>query len=100
MTLFGLMADALKIDKGEIEEMFMDGMQSVRMNYYPPCPQPEQVMGFTPHSDVTGITILLEINGVAGFQIKKDGFWFPVNFLPDAFCCEGHIPTKSIQTHT
>ncbi|CAK9153071.1 unnamed protein product [Ilex paraguariensis] len=73
MTLFGLMVDALKIDNGEIKEMFMDGMQSVRMNYYPPCPQPEQVMGFTPHSDVTGITILLEINGVAGFQVKKDG---------------------------
>ncbi|CAK9136624.1 unnamed protein product [Ilex paraguariensis] len=73
MTLLGLMVDALKIDNGEIKEMFMDGMQSVRMNYYPPCPQPEQVMGFTPHSDVTGITILLEINGVAGFQVKKDG---------------------------
>ncbi|XP_028087847.1 codeine O-demethylase-like [Camellia sinensis] len=84
-TVFGLMAKALKIDKGEMEEMFDDGMQSVRMSYYPPCPQPEKVMGLRPHSDATGITILLQVNGVEGFQIKKDGIWIPVSFLPDAF---------------
>ncbi|CAL5345280.1 unnamed protein product [Camellia sinensis] len=85
ITVFGLMAKALKIDKGEMEEMFDDGMQSVRMSYYPPCPQPEMVMGLRPHSDATGITILLQVNGVEGFQIKKDGIWIPVSFLPDAF---------------
>ncbi|KAL7212659.1 hypothetical protein ACSBR2_015359 [Camellia fascicularis] len=85
MTVFGLMAKALKIDKGEMEEMFDDGVQQVRMSYYPPCPQPEMVMGLRPHSDATGITILLQVNGVEGFQIKKDGIWIPVSFLPDAF---------------
>ncbi|KAF5943995.1 hypothetical protein HYC85_018072 [Camellia sinensis] len=85
ITVFGLMAKSLKIDKGEMEEMFDDGMQSVRMSYYPPCPQPEMVMGLRPHSDATGITILLQVNGVEGFQIKKDGIWIPVSFLPDAF---------------
>ncbi|KAK3011296.1 hypothetical protein RJ639_011471 [Escallonia herrerae] len=85
MTLFGLMAEALKMDKIEIEGMFEDGLQSVRMNYYPPCPQPEQVIGLTPHSDATGITILLQVNGVEGLQVKKDGVWLPVKFLPDAF---------------
>ncbi|KAF5944001.1 hypothetical protein HYC85_018078 [Camellia sinensis] len=84
-TIFGLMAKALKIDKGEMEEMFDDGVQSVRMSYYPPCPQPEMVMGLRPHSDATCITILLQVNGVEGFQVKKDGIWIPVNFLPDAF---------------
>ncbi|KAL7243339.1 hypothetical protein ACSBR1_015688 [Camellia fascicularis] len=85
MTVFGLMAKALKIDKREMEEMFDDGTQSVRMSYYPPCPQPEMVMGLRPHSDADGITILLQVNGVEGFQIKKDGIWIPVSFLPDAF---------------
>ncbi|KAI8000756.1 Codeine O-demethylase [Camellia lanceoleosa] len=84
-TVFGLMAKALKIDKGEMEEMFDGGVQSVRMSYYPPCPQPEMVMGLRPHSDATCITILLQVNGVEGFQVKKDGIWIPVNFLPDAF---------------
>ncbi|KAH7836508.1 hypothetical protein Vadar_002203 [Vaccinium darrowii] len=85
MTLLGLMLKALKIDKGEMEAMFEDGMQAVRMTYYPPCPQPKKVMGLTPHSDATGITILLQVNGVQGFQVKRDGIWIPVNILPDAF---------------
>ncbi|XP_059279197.1 protein SRG1-like [Lycium ferocissimum] len=75
----------LKITKEEVEEMFEDGMQSVRMTYYPPCPKPEQVMGFRPHSDATGITILHQVNGVDGLQVKKDGIWIPVHFLPNAF---------------
>ncbi|KAL0442577.1 UNVERIFIED_CONTAM: protein SRG1 [Sesamum latifolium] len=84
-TLFGLIADALKIERTEVEEMFEDGMQSIRMNYYPPCPEPNKVHGLTPHSDATGLTILLQVNGVDGFQVKKDGVWLPVSPLPHAF---------------
>lgn len=69
----------------EMEELFDDGMQSIRMTYYPPCPEPELVVGLTPHSDATGITILHQLNGVEGLEIKKDGVWIPVSFLPDAF---------------
>lgn len=79
-----MIAVALNIDVDEIEEMFENGMQSVRMNYYPPCPEPEKVIGLTPHSDGSGVTILLQVNGVEGFQIKKDGVWMPVKFLPQA----------------
>ncbi|XP_050231089.1 oxoglutarate-dependent flavonoid 7-O-demethylase 1-like [Mercurialis annua] len=82
--LLEFLARALKIEEVEMVEMFEDGMQSVRMTYYPPCPQPELVVGITPHSDATGITILNQVNGVDGFQIKKDGVWMPVSFLPDA----------------
>ncbi|KAG6692115.1 hypothetical protein I3842_10G096900 [Carya illinoinensis] len=85
MTLMELMGKALKIDKREMEELFEDGMRSVRMTYYPPCPQPELVVGFPPHSDATGITILHQVNGVEGLQIKKDGVWIPVSFIPHAF---------------
>ncbi|MFS8015962.1 putative thebaine 6-O-demethylase [Helianthus anomalus] len=85
MTLFGIIGQALDIDKGEMLDIFEDGMQSVRMTYYPPCPQPDLVVGLTPHSDAAGITILLQVNDVEGLQVKKDGMWIPVNFLPDAF---------------
>ncbi|KAI7734006.1 hypothetical protein M8C21_017907, partial [Ambrosia artemisiifolia] len=85
MTLFGLIGQALDIDKGEMLDIFEDGMQSVRMTYYPPCPQPDLVVGLTPHSDAAGITILLQVNDIEGLQVKKDGLWIPVNFLPDAF---------------
>ncbi|KAF2305376.1 hypothetical protein GH714_004416 [Hevea brasiliensis] len=81
MKLVGFMAKALKIDRKEMEEMFDDGMQSVGMAYYPPCPQPELVLGISPHSDAAGITILNQINGMDGLQVKKDGVWIPVSFL-------------------
>jgi isopenicillin N synthase-like dioxygenase len=84
MTIMVLMGKALKMDRREME-LFEDGFRSIRMSYYPPCPQPELVMGLSPHSDATGITILHQVNGVGGLQIKKDGVWMPVNFLPDAF---------------
>ncbi|GMY37804.1 protein SRG1-like [Fagus crenata] len=85
MTLLGFMGKALNMDLKDIEELFEDGMQSMRMSYYPPCPQPELVVGLTPHSDATGITILHQVNGVHGLQIKRDGAWIPVNFLADSF---------------
>ncbi|KAE8719876.1 protein SRG1 [Hibiscus syriacus] len=72
--LLCLMAKALKMEEKEMMECFEDGMQSLRMSYYPPCPQPELVMGITPHSDSSLITILHQLNGV----------WFPVSFLPNA----------------
>ena len=85
MTLFGLVGQAVDIDNQEMTDVFDDGMQSVRMTYYPPCPQPDLVIGGTPHSDAAGITILLQVNDVEGLQVKRDGVWIPVNFLPDAF---------------
>jgi isopenicillin N synthase-like dioxygenase len=55
------------------------------VNYYPPCPQPEKVIGIKSHSDVGGLTILLEINDMEGLQIRKDGQWISVPPLPNAF---------------
>ncbi|KAJ0263306.1 2-oxoglutarate [Hirschfeldia incana] len=85
--LLANMARALKIKPEEIlEELFDDELsQKMRMNYYPPCPDPDQVIGLTPHSDATGLTILLQANEVEGLQIKKDGKWVPVKPLPNAF---------------
>ncbi|KAM0071540.1 putative thebaine 6-O-demethylase [Helianthus debilis subsp. tardiflorus] len=85
MTLFNLIGQAVDIDQKEMADVFEDGLQSVRMTYYPPCPEPDRVVGLTPHSDATGLTILLQINDVGGLQVKKDGVWIPVNFLPDSF---------------
>ncbi|CAA7060232.1 unnamed protein product [Microthlaspi erraticum] len=84
--LFAKMASALKIKPEEMESVFDDELrQRLRVNYYPPCPQPDQVIGLTPHSDATGLTILLQVNEVEGLQIKKDGKWVSVKPLPNAF---------------
>ncbi|XP_030474166.2 codeine O-demethylase-like [Syzygium oleosum] len=84
MQLLGLISKCLDIEMNEMKELFEDGLQTLRMTYYPPCPQPELVIGLTPHSDATGITILHQINGVDGFQIKMDGAWTPIHILPNA----------------
>ncbi|RHN42327.1 putative codeine 3-O-demethylase [Medicago truncatula] len=85
IQILDLMAKALAVDTMEIRELFGEGVQSMRINYYPPCPQPELVMGINPHSDGSGLTILLQANEVEGLQIKKDELWIPVKPLPNAF---------------
>ncbi|KAJ7968833.1 2-oxoglutarate (2OG) and Fe(II)-dependent oxygenase superfamily protein [Quillaja saponaria] len=84
IKLLGLLAIGLKVEPREVVELFEDGMQSMRIGYYPPCPQPELVMGISAHTDGTGITILNQVNGVNGLQLKKDGVWIPVNALSNA----------------
>ncbi|KAJ0728158.1 putative codeine 3-O-demethylase [Helianthus annuus] len=79
------MAKALKMADEEMKVLFPDGLQAIRMNYYPPCPQPEQVIGFTPHADGSAVTFLLQVDQVEGLQIKKDGVWIPVIPHPNAF---------------
>ncbi|KAK7307008.1 hypothetical protein VNO77_39692 [Canavalia gladiata] len=85
VTIIGLMEKALKIEHNEFMELFEDPSQGMRMNYYPPCPQPERVMGINPHSDSGALTILLQVNETEGLQIRKDGMWIPVKPLPNAF---------------
>lgn len=54
------------------------------MNYYPPCMQANKVIGLTPHSDATGLTLLVQVNDVQGLQIKKNNKWVPVKPIPGA----------------
>ncbi|KAL3739741.1 hypothetical protein ACJRO7_021072 [Eucalyptus globulus] len=85
MKILLLMAKALKMDTKEMMELFDEGRQSIRMNYYPPCPRPDLVIGLTPHSDSAGLTILLQVNEVEGLQVRKQGKWVLVKPLPEAF---------------
>jgi isopenicillin N synthase-like dioxygenase len=79
------MAKALKVEPNEMLELFDDITQSMRMNLYPPCPQPENVIGLNPHSDAAALTILLQANEIEGLQIRKDGQWISIKPLADAF---------------
>nr|GMD08283.1 protein SRG1-like [Ipomoea batatas] len=85
MKILSLVAKILGIKAEEMSMLFEEGMQSIRMNYYPPCPQPELVLGFSPHSDAGGLTILLQANETQGLEIKKDGIWVPIVPIPNAF---------------
>lgn len=85
MKILNMMVKALGMEPNEITTLFEDGYQTMRMNYYPPCPQPELVIGLNPHSDACALTILLQVNDMEGLQIRKDGKWIPIKPLPDAF---------------
>jgi len=85
IKIIELMADALAINPKEMTEFFNIGTQMIRVNYYPPCPQPERVIGLKSHSDAGGLTILLQTSDIDGLQIRKDGQWIPVKPLPNAF---------------
>ncbi|KAG0629045.1 hypothetical protein M758_1G072500 [Ceratodon purpureus] len=46
-------------------------------NHYPPCPQPDLVLGLLPHED-GGIFTFLHQDEVLGLEVLKDERWVPV----------------------
>lgn len=55
----------------------------MKINMYPPCPQPELALGVEPHTDMSALTVLVP-NDVPGLQVLKDGDWVVVNYIPNA----------------
>ena len=72
--------------KGDVfEKMFGVAVQAIRMNYYPPCSRPDLVLGLSPHSDGSALTVLQQAKGSpGGLQILKDKTWVPVQLIPNA----------------
>jgi len=58
---------------------------SMRVNYYPKCPEPELTLGLSSHSDPGGITLLLVDENVKGTQVRKENTWVTVQPIPGAF---------------
>ncbi|KAK4361270.1 hypothetical protein RND71_020222 [Anisodus tanguticus] len=84
MIILCQLAKALRVDENEMRDLFSDGVQSIRMNYYPPCPEPDKTIGFSPHSDADALTVLFQLNETEGLQVRKDGIWVPIKPLPNA----------------
>lgn len=79
VSLATFIAMALEIEtREEISRAYQEGTYEVRMNLYPPCPEPERVIGICPHADISGITLLLECGDMPGLQALKDGQWVTV----------------------
>lgn len=78
-------ATTLALKEDVFEEMFGVAVQAVRMNYYPACPRPDLVLGLSPHSDGSALTVLQQGKGSSvGLQILKDGKWISVQPIPNA----------------
>ncbi|KAF3617548.1 putative kirola-like [Capsicum annuum] len=68
IDLLGCIAETLEIDREVMLKMYEKVMQSVRMNYYPPYPTPNLVMGLAAHSVGSAITIVHQVDGVEGLE--------------------------------
>ncbi|KAK2442248.1 flavonol synthase/flavanone 3-hydroxylase [Trifolium repens] len=55
----------------------------MKINMYPPCPQPELALGVEAHTDMSALTLLVS-NDVPGLQVWKDNNWVEVNYLQNA----------------
>ena len=83
--LLTYIAISLGLKKERFEEMFGEAVQAVRMNYYPPCSSTDLVLGLSPHSDGSALTVLQQSkDSCVGLQILKDNTWVPVLPLPNA----------------
>ncbi|CAA7388591.1 unnamed protein product [Spirodela intermedia] len=83
--LLALVAASLGLPLAAFDAIFSAAVQAVRMNYYPPCPWPDLVLGLSPHSDGSALTVLHQhADSAAGLQVLKGGAWFPVLPLPGA----------------
>ncbi|CAN6319207.1 unnamed protein product [Urochloa humidicola] len=82
--LLRFVAVDMGVEPESLLERFRGQPQSMRMTYYPPCKQADKVVGLSPHTDGTGLTLLLQANDVQGLQIRKDGKWVAINALDGA----------------
>ncbi|GLJ26834.1 hypothetical protein SUGI_0524210 [Cryptomeria japonica] len=83
-TLLSAIAENLGLNSNIFEEMFGGNVQAVRMNFYPPCPRPDLVLGLSAHSDGSALTVLLQDDECVGLQILKQNQWISVEPIPGA----------------
>ena len=83
--LLKFIALSLGVGGNVFEEMFGVSVQAMRMNYYPACPRPDLVLGLSPHSDGSALTVLQQgKRSTVGLQILKNGTWVPVQPVRNA----------------
>lgn len=83
-NLMAVLSINLGLKSAYLERAFGKGASHVlRINYYPPCPQPHLTLGLGSHSDAGGMTFLLQ-DEVLGLQVKKNDKWTLVKPISNA----------------
>ncbi|KAI3510582.1 hypothetical protein L1887_17690 [Cichorium endivia] len=83
-SIIGFIAMGLGLDAKTFSKAFEGGNYDVRMNCYPPCPEPERVIGISSHADISAITLLTDCGQIPGLQVLKDGQWVFIQPITDA----------------
>ncbi|XP_045805107.1 gibberellin 20 oxidase 2-like [Trifolium pratense] len=84
LRIMELLGMSLGVDKEYFRELFEGNDSVMRLNYYPPCKNPDLALGTGPHCDPTSLTILHQ-DQVEGLQVLVDGTWHSVVPKEDAF---------------
>jgi isopenicillin N synthase-like dioxygenase len=84
--LLELIALSLGLAKERLNGYFKDQTSLVRLNYYPPCPEPHLALGAGRHKDPGALTILSQ-DDVGGLEVKRksDGQWILIKPTPNAY---------------
>ncbi|XP_014523727.2 protein SRG1-like [Vigna radiata var. radiata] len=78
------LSEIMGMQKHVFLELNEESLEAFRVNYYPPCNTPEQVLGLSPHSDTSTITLLMQDDDINGLEIRHQGGWVPVIPISDA----------------
>uniref|UniRef100_A0ACD5UNE2 Uncharacterized protein n=1 Tax=Avena sativa TaxID=4498 RepID=A0ACD5UNE2_AVESA len=84
MDVTDVLATCLGLGRGVLRGFFEGGDSVMRLNHYPPCPQPQLTLGTGPHHDPTSLTLLHQ-DEVGGLQVFTGGAWRAVRPRSDAF---------------
>ncbi|XP_062010828.1 protein SRG1-like [Rosa rugosa] len=85
-VLFKAMAKSLNLEENSFANQLFgeQALMTARFNFYPQCSRADQVLGVKPHTDGSGITVLLQDKEVEGLQILVEGKWVKVPIVPHA----------------
>ncbi|PQP97416.1 codeine O-demethylase [Prunus yedoensis var. nudiflora] len=85
-VVFKAMAKSLDLEEDSFaKQLFGDqSLLQARFNFYPPCSRSDLVLGVKPHTDRSGMTVLLQDRDVEGLQVLIDGKWVRVPIVPHA----------------
>ncbi|KAJ0603151.1 putative deacetoxyvindoline 4-hydroxylase [Helianthus annuus] len=68
VCVFGLMSEALRLDRNHLMDIGCADGLAVLGHYYPSCPQPELTIGIQDHTDNDFITILSQ-DHIGGLKV-------------------------------
>ncbi|KAJ1402619.1 Oxoglutarate/iron-dependent dioxygenase [Sesbania bispinosa] len=84
VELISSLSVIMGLEKHDFLGLHKEILQGLRVNYYPPCNTPEQVIGLTTHSDASTISVVMQDDDITGLEIRYKGSWVPVTPIPDA----------------
>lgn len=84
--LVELISLSLGLPAKRLNSFFKDDMNFIRLNHYPPCPEPQLALGVGRHKDGGALTVLFQ-DEVGGLDVrrKSDGEWVRVKPILNSF---------------